>query len=257
MLYGPDLSNYQGQLTAAHARALREAGCSFAIIGRQWRNTFAPLQREHLRAAGIVNIAEYLININGQWPELWPETRYVAVDVEPGSEFVTEDAIDGAIGWIESQGRIPIVYSSSWAWSACGLDAVTKYGERGVLLWNANYDRVANGYALPYPFGGWMTCVIDQYTDAWRDVPDKIPFDLDMNTCEESLWEVASQAPSQIEPAPVQVPPVLTRDELVDVFVTLGYGINAVPVSVNYEWGSRVYLPDGRQVHTILVSGRQ
>lgn len=187
MLFGPDLSNYQKQLSLEHAEALVAGGCSFAMIGRQARNTYAPIQREHLRRAGITKIGEYLISLGGVWPALFPETTFVAVDVEPGSEFITEADIDAAIGWVREQGRTPLIYSSNWAWRALGLAGLTKYGEQGIPLWNANYDGMTNGFELPAPFGGWTVCAIDQYTDSWQDRAE-IPYPLDMNCCDESFW---------------------------------------------------------------------
>lgn len=186
ILFGPDLSNYQSQFSLADAQRLAKKQCSFVLIGRQKNNVWAHQQRDHLLAAGITNIGEYLISLRGEWPALFTGTKYVAVDVEPGSEFITEADIDKAIQWIHEQGRTPLVYSAEWAWRSLGLSGVTKYGEQGIGLWNAHYDGITDGYALPTPFGGWTRCVIDQYTADWND--GDLGYPLDMNTCEAGFW---------------------------------------------------------------------
>lgn len=193
MRFGPDLSNYQSQFSAEDAQKLVDKQCSFAIIGRQKNNSWATQQRNYLRQVGITTIAEYLISLRGEWPVLFPETKYVAVDVEPGSEFTSEENIDGAVAWIQSQGRIPLIYSARWAWDTCGLTMVTKYAEQGIGLWDANYDGVTDGYVLPTPFGGWTKCVIDQYTADWND--GELGYPIDMNNCEDDFFG-PMQAPS-------------------------------------------------------------
>lgn len=205
MRFGPDLSNYQAQFSLEDAVKLAAKQCTFAFIGRQKNNGWAKQQRDYLRAAGIENIGEYLISLRGEWPTLFPETKYVAVDVEPGSEFVDESSIDSAITWIIQQGRVPLIYSSAWAWHALGLDALTKYGEQRVLLWNAYYDGVTNGFDLPTPFGGWTRCVLDQYTAAWDD--GGLGYPLDMNDADDTLFGPAPEpAPAPaVDPRIVQI----------------------------------------------------
>lgn len=211
MRFGPDLSNYQSQFSDADARKLRDKQCTFAVIGRQKNNIWAGQMREHLRAAGITELAEYLISLRGEWPVLFAETKYVAVDVEPGSEFVTEQDIDNALQWIRDQGRTPMIYSAAWAWNALGLQAVTKYGTQGVLLWNAHYDGQTNGYELPVPFGGWTRCVLDQYTADWDE--GGLGYPLDMNNCADDLF-----GPPPAPPAPVVDPRIIqARDLLTEV----------------------------------------
>jgi hypothetical protein len=189
MRFGPDLSNYQSQFSAGDAQKLVAKECTFAFIGRQKNNTWADAQRAYLLAAGINHIGEYLISLRGEWPRLFPETKYVAVDVEPGSEFITEIDIDNAIAWIRSQNRTPLIYSASWAWNAVGLTGVTKYSDE-IQLWNAHYDGVTDGFLLPQPFGGWTECVVDQYTADWND--GGLGYPIDMNTCVDGLFSAAA-----------------------------------------------------------------
>jgi hypothetical protein len=186
MRFGPDLSNYQSQFSAEDAQKLAAKECTFAFIGRQKNNTWAAQQREYLRSAGITHIAEYLISLRGEWPKLFDDTKYVAVDIEPGSEFITEVDIDNAIAWIISEDRTPLIYSASWAWDAVGLTGVTKYAEKGIPLWNAHYDGRTDGFVLPTPFGGWVECAVDQYTASWDD--GGLGYPIDMNTCVDSLF---------------------------------------------------------------------
>jgi len=186
--FGADISNYQSQFSAADAQALARAGHTFLMVGRQQQNTRAIWQAEAARAAGL-EVGEYLISLGGTWPEPMPETRYIAVDVEPGSEFYTEQDIDNALAWIATTGRTPVIYSSKWAWDALGLAHVTKYGEQGVLCWNAHYDGQSNGFELPTPYGGWTRCDIDQYTEKGRIYG--IDYDLDLNAARDGLFNVA------------------------------------------------------------------
>lgn len=203
MLFGPDVSNYQSQFSAADAKALHDTHlCRFVIIGRQLKNKTAQQQARFAFQAGITNIMEYLINVGASWPQLLPATKFVAVDVEPGSEFVTEEKIDEAIEWVRSQGCIPVIYSSSWAWIQLGLQALIKYGEQGVFLWNANYDGLTDGFRLRKPFGGWTHCVIDQYTDKWQDPPFAYP--LDMNVVNDDFFA------SALDPRVAQARDILT-----------------------------------------------
>lgn len=204
MLFGPDLSNYQKQFSLAHAQTLVRFQVSFAFIGRQWRNDTASVQRQHLIDAGVKseNIGEYLISLGGAWPTLFPTTKWVAIDVEPGSEFTTEADIDNALNWIRSQMRDPLIYSSSWAWDALGLTDVVKYGEQHIPLWNAAYDLNPGNFKLARPFGGWTECAVDQYTDRWQDDPLAIPYPLDMNASKDDFWP----SPAPPEPAPTPTP---------------------------------------------------
>lgn len=192
MRFGADVSNYQKQLSYEDCLKLVIKQCSFIAIGRQWSNARAERQWINARAAGIPNVIEYLESVNG-WPELFPETKYVAIAVEKDSGFTNEWEIDNAIRWIRSQGRTPMIYTSNYMWNLLGLQAITKYGEQGVLLWDANYDGVTNGFELPIPFGGWTRCVIDQYTDEWAD--GAIGYPLDMNDAEDWLFDPAAALP--------------------------------------------------------------
>lgn len=186
--FGCDISNYQSQFSASDAHALANAGHTFLMVGRQQRNTGALQQAAFARAAGL-EVGEYLISLGGTWPEPMPETRYIAVDVEPGSEFYTEQDIDNALAWIATTGRTPVIYSSKWAWDALGLAGVTKYGEQGILCWNAHYDGQADGFELPTPYGGWTRCDIDQYTEKGRVYG--IDYDLDLNAARDGLFTAA------------------------------------------------------------------
>jgi hypothetical protein len=205
MLYGPDVSNYQSQFNRVHADALAAAGVTFAIIGRQYNNRpYAHAQRQAFADAGIAHIAEYLISLRGEWPQLFDGTRFVAIDVEPGGEFTDEDSIDAAVDFVRVQGREPLIYSSNWAWNALGLANVTKYADAGIRLWNAHYDLNPGNFDLAYPFGGWTRCAIDQFTDRWQG-SQAIPFPLDMNAAEDGLFS-APEPPPDPDPEPPQGP---------------------------------------------------
>jgi hypothetical protein len=206
MRYGADVSNYQWQFSPSDAEALARLKCSFAFIGRQRVNIWASQQAQYMRDAGIKHIAEYLESVGGAWPELFPETVYVAIAVEYGSEFCDEASIDNALLWVRQQGRIPIIYSSAYMWvERLGLSSLTKYGEEGILLWNAHYDGQTNGYDLPVPFGGWTRCAIDQYTDGWVD--GGLAYPLDMNDCEDDLfWDAVAPAPEPVLTQPAAAP---------------------------------------------------
>lgn len=187
MKFGPDVSNFQPTFSAYEARAIKPHGVTFAFIGRQANNEqFCYRQYGGLRAAGIHNIGEYLISLNGAWPTLFDQTRYVAIDVEPGSEFSTEQNIDTGLQWVRDQGREPLIYSSRWAWDALGLQAITKYGAQGVKLWYASYDIAVSFDISHRPFGGWTHAVMHQYSASWNNAGVG---ELDMNACEDSLWD--------------------------------------------------------------------
>ena len=190
--FGPDISNYQSWLDQEDVRKLVEYQVSFVAIGRQHTNRWAQQQYDMFAQAGVdpKNIFEYLISLRGVWPNLFPTTRFVAIDVEPGSEFDGEADIDSGIEWVRSVGRTPIIYSSAWAWEALGLQALTKYGEQGIPLWNAHYDGKTDGLVLPTPFGGWTRCAIDQYTDKWND-GGFLEQPIDMNDAEDFFEDPA------------------------------------------------------------------
>jgi len=233
---GIDISNYQKQFGPLDADCVRMWGGDFIIIGRQANNApYAPGQAQAARNAGL-HIAEYLISLNGAWPELFPETRIVAIDVEPGSEFTTEADIDNAILWVRSQGRTPAIYSSKWAWDALGLAAVTKYGEQGVLCWNAHYDGRSDGFALPLPYGGWTHCDIDQYTEKGRI--NGIAYDIDLNEARDGLFDAtapASDAGVSASPPPQPTAgagepvPFLSLQQSTELQYVLGRGAVALP----------------------------
>lgn len=209
MLFGADLSNYQWQFSPDDARRLVAMRCSFGWVGRQRVNIWHADQARYLREAGVHHVGEYLINVGDAWPELYPETRIVAIDVEAGGEFVDEASIDNALLWVRQQGRTPIIYSSAYMWQdQLGLDALTKYGEQGVPLWNAHYDGKTDGYDLPRPFGGWTTCVMDQYTDGWVD--GGLNYKLDMNDCADGFWgdDILVPAPVPVAAEPAAAPAV-------------------------------------------------
>jgi len=201
--FGPDLSNYQSDgeghppFSLEDAQKLVAKQCSFVVIGRQARNQWARQQADFCLQAGIQHIAEYLESINGRWPDLFPETKYVAIAVEVGSEFVDEASIDAGVEWVRQQGRTPVIYSSAYMWNLLGLGGLTKYHD--LPLWDAYYDGQANGFALPTPFGGWTECVIDQYTADWND--GGLAYPLDMNECVDTLFVDAAPIPV---PAPEQ-----------------------------------------------------
>jgi hypothetical protein len=182
-----DLSNFQSQFKSADSEACRAQGVEAVIIGRQRQNRdYEAGQAAATLDAGMRIIGEYWISVGGVWPEPLPESRFIAVDVEPGSEFIDEFAIDNALGRIRSTGRIPVIYSSRWAWDALGLRGVTKYGDQGIALWNAHYDGEADGFTLPYRFGGWEECVIDQFTDR---AEFGIGYPLDENAISDEFWQ--------------------------------------------------------------------
>lgn len=213
MRFGPDISNYQSWLDSEDARKLVEYQVSFVAIGRQITNKWATKQYEMFIEAGIKPsmIFEYLISLGGAWPALFPSTRFVAIDVEPGSEFDTEADIDAGLAFVQQQGRKPIIYSSAWAWEALGLQGLTKYGEQGIPLWNARYDGKTDGLVLPTPFGGWTRCAVDQYTDKWND-GGFLEQPIDMNDCEDFLDEAA--------PAPAIDPRVQQAHDLLGEYIT-------------------------------------
>lgn len=186
-----DLSNYQSQFSLGDARTLKANGVSAVIIGRQARNrAYEAQQAAAALDAGLTIIGEYWISLGGVWPDPLPESRFIAIDVEPGSEFTTEADIDNALAQVATTGRTPVIYSSRWAWDALGL-ATAKYA--GLTLWNANYDGRADGFALPSPFGGWTTCAIDQYTDKGAL---GLTYPVDVNAIEDGFW--ARCAPQQV-----------------------------------------------------------
>lgn len=178
-----DLSNFQKQFGLADAQAIKANGVTGVIIGRQAVNR--PYEATEAAAAldaGLTIVGEYWISLNGAWPSPLPESKFIAVDVEPGSEFTTEQDIDNALAAIAGTGRIPVIYTSKWAWDQLGL-TTTKYS--GIALWNANYDGRADGFTLPRPFGGWTVCAIDQYTDKGQF---GLAYQVDADAISDEFW---------------------------------------------------------------------
>lgn len=186
IVLGCDRANYQAPWRGDYSRALASAGHRFSIIGRQRVNASARDQAAFDAAAGVNPIGEYLMNVGGAWPTPFATTQLIAIDVEPGSEFATEADIDNALLWVRSQGKIPVIYSSAWAWGQLGLDSLTKYGEQGIWLWDANYDGRCDGFELPRAFGGWTHCVIDQFTEHGQVAG--VPYELDIDEFEPAIW---------------------------------------------------------------------
>lgn len=208
MRFGPDISNYQSQFSLADAQLLKAMQCSFIMIGRQWSNKAAAQQAMYAKAAGIEFLLEYWINLgwtqaaDGTWsiayPQPFDDTKYISIDVEPGSEFVTVERIREAVAKVKELGRTPRIYSAKGTWDQCGLAGVTEFADAGIELHDAHYDGVTDGYNLPEPFGGWTICVMDQYTDRWQD--GGFPYPIDMNNCPDEAFGPAAPA------APVQTP---------------------------------------------------
>lgn len=71
-------------------------------------------------------------------------------------------------------------------WHALGLDSLTKYGEEGILNWNAHYDGESDSFMLRYPYGGWLSCDIDQYTE--HGFVNGIAYELDLNSARDGLF---------------------------------------------------------------------
>lgn len=179
------------------------------IIGRQRANIWAGAMRELANEVGMQPIGEYLINVGDQWPQPFPESLFIAVDVEPGSEFVTVPDIDNALEFVRSTGKVPVLYGANWAFSQLGLAAVTKWAEAGVALWNAKYDGRADGFALQYPFAGYTTCVIDQFTEQGQ-VPG-VPFVMDFDEIDDA-WLATMRLPD-LPPSP-SLPTIPIRAQL-------------------------------------------
>ncbi len=258
-MLGIDLSNFQAQFSRADAAALFANGIEFAFIGRQWQNITAEQQRDFLRLHGIKHIGEYLANVGTDWPRLFPETRYVAVDVESGTDFETEQDIDNALIWIRQQQRIPVIYSSAFMWDALNLGAVTKYGEQGILLWDAHYDGRTDGFELPVTFGGWTRCDIDQYSGNGR-IPG-IAYELDLNACRNDLWDIPPRnAEFVIEEEDVQTRP-LDQSETIAAFGSVARDLGlALNDNQNLTWvevieGSPVQAPEGGHVYLVTTKG--
>lgn len=203
---GPDLSNYQKQFSFANAQTIRANGCTFVILGRQRANRpYIAQQAAAALDAGLLIVGEYWMSLGGAWPEPLPETKFIAIDVEPGGEFTTEQDIDNALAQVATTGRIPVIYTSAWAWDALGLSGLTKYGEQGIALWNANYDGISDSFALFRPFGGWTTCAIDQYTDKGTFGLD---YGVDANGIADAFWNrcFAGQPHPTTEPVVINDP---------------------------------------------------
>lgn len=198
MRLGIDVSNYQKQFSLADAQTIKANGCSFVILGRQAQNR--PYEATEAAAAldaGLTLVGEYWISLGGAWPSPLPETKFIAVDVEPGSEFTTEQDIDNALAQVATTGRIPVIYSSKWAWDQLGL-TTTKYA--GIALWNANYDGRSDGFTLPRPFGGWSECAIDQYTDKGQF---GLAYQVDANAIDDAFWDRCYPPTADVRPVDV------------------------------------------------------
>ena len=186
MRLGIDISNYQAEFSREGAQTARLNDASFVIIGRQRNNRiYEAAQAGAALDAGMRIVGEYWISLGGAWPTPLPESKFIAIDVEPGSEFYTEADIDNALAQVATTGLIPVIYSSKWAWDALGLTGVTKYGEQGIALWSANYDGRADGFVLPRPFGGWTECAIDQFTDKGSF---GLSYPVDANAISDEFW---------------------------------------------------------------------
>lgn len=193
-----DLSNYQKQFSLADARTIKANGVSGVILGRQGANRpYEATQAAAALDAGLTIVGEYWISLGGTWPQALPESKFIAVDVEPGSEFTTEEDIDSALAQIATTGRIPVIYSSKWAWDQLGL-TTTKYAS--LALWDANYDGRADGFALPRRFGGWSACAIDQYTDKGQF---GLSYQVDADAIDDAFWERCFPASADVRPADV------------------------------------------------------
>lgn len=86
--------------------------------------------------------------------DIWVALKFVAVDVEtPG---VRVDEIIRAVDRVVALGKLPLIYTNFWTWENYIVPTQdTRLAERGVVLYNANWDGQPDIDFGSFPFGGW------------------------------------------------------------------------------------------------------
>ena len=189
MTLGFDVAWPQSSFDTDDARALVRARHTVAIVGRQKSNTWAVAQRNAILAGGGTVPGEYWESLRGTNPTPWPDTRFIAVAVEPNSGFITEDAIDLAGEKIDRLGLVKVLYSSHEQMRVLGLLDVD-FEARGWKCWNAKYDGAAGDFTLPRPYCGFTRGVSDQSAVAGQYGQPRVPgvnFDIDLDNID-TVW---------------------------------------------------------------------
>lgn len=196
-----DVSNLQPFLTHAALDALYTAGVRGVVVGLQY-----PLSALYppgnavpniaaLKQDGRFEIAGYLENtpldkvLQHVNPEDLRSMRFIAVAVEEGGGFETQDAIDQQIGWIDAlNGPDAWIYSSPYQWQQLGLEGIAYPTRKG---WCADYDGDPTTGA---PSFGGCRIVAKQYSSSGH-IPG-IPFEIDLNEMEEDevITKITDQA---------------------------------------------------------------
>ena len=169
-----DYSKYQGTVSRASHRLMREDGIAGVVVGL-WHgldaNPYALNSLANAKDEGLLRGGYAVINdrpgrdavraaqqaAGGHWPQLFG----VAIDVE--IRGVTEAIMADALDEVLRLGQRPFVYSARWFWNWWAVELghlpglITPGGVPSFArypLWTAQYDGIADLNSVQL-FGGW------------------------------------------------------------------------------------------------------
>lgn len=203
-VHAVDISNHQPVLHPRTLDVLYEAGVRRVIVGCQYPSSPWPPGNADSNFAALKTDERFMVAayFESQEPRIaWPRISsyasvidWYAVAFEEGGGCETEAALDKWLAQADKlTGKLTRIYTSKYMWDRLGM-TTTKYAAQGRLLWNAHYDGKADGFEIPYPFGGWTTCIVDQYSG--HGFIPALGFEIDLN--EELLVAPSTEEPMKL-----------------------------------------------------------
>jgi len=185
-----DYSKYQGTVSRASHRLMREDGIAGVVVGL-WHgldaNPYALNSLANAKDEGLLRGGYAVVNdrpgrdavraaqqaAGGHWPQLFG----VAIDVE--IRGVTEAILADAFDELERQGQRPLNYTGNWFWNWWALELGHFPDASHVAAWPAYYNGIADLASVP-PRPGYGPIVGHQYrgsTSAYGTTVDFNVFD--------------------------------------------------------------------------------